>query len=386
DRPLEGDERGYAAVAGSLARGEGFQVTIEGTSTLGEPISRTLHAYRAPLLPLVVAPVHALTDGSPFALRLWNCLLGALAAPLAFLVAGRLAGCRGAWLAGLLVALWPTQAWLSARVLTEPLDAVLLLAGCDLLLRSRWRTAGLALGLAVLCRPGGLPAVVLLSGATALIAAPQERRRAAVSVLGVAALVVAPWMARNAAVVGSPVLVTTSGVTLLGGNHPEADGRWAPPERAWSGDDAPDLGMYGWSELDEAGSSARFRGRALRWAGENPGRFTWLMVRKAWSLVDPDHRSGRADAGRKRLIGWLSWGPLLLILAAALGRGRRWRPPHWWVAVAVFAGHLVTAVLAYGDARMRAPMIPVLISLLAVPIIATSLGWTPEARDATVEP
>lgn len=142
-RPLEGDERGYAAVAGSLARGEGCGFTVAGLPAgTGEPVERRLLAFRAPLLPAVLAPVHLAADGSPAALR-WACaLLGSLAAPLAFLLAGRVGGARAAWIAGIAAALWPSQAWLSARVLSEPLDAVLLLAAADLLLRRRFAAGG----------------------------------------------------------------------------------------------------------------------------------------------------------------------------------------------------------------------------------------------------
>ena len=82
-RPHEGDDRGYAAGAGALARGEGIGFTIEGRTTGGVLVEQRLLAFRAPLLPLVLAPVHFATDGSPAALR-WACvLLGALAAALA---------------------------------------------------------------------------------------------------------------------------------------------------------------------------------------------------------------------------------------------------------------------------------------------------------------
>src|SRR5512146_2395477 len=153
-RPLEGDERGYAATAGSRARGEGFGFTIEGRTTGGVLVERRLLAFRAPLLPLMLAPVHGATGGAPAALR-WACvLLGALAAPLAFGLAGRIGGTRASWIAGVAVALWPSHVWLSARVLSEPLDSVLLLAAAEFLLRKRSLLAGGTLGLAVLCRPG----------------------------------------------------------------------------------------------------------------------------------------------------------------------------------------------------------------------------------------
>lgn len=378
-RPLEGDERGYAAAAGSLARGEGFGFTVEGRTTGGLLETRRLEAFRAPLLPAVLAPVHLASGGDPAALR-WACaVLGALAAPLALLAAARLGGPGAGWIAGIAAALWPSHAWLSVRVLSEPLDAVLLLAGGDLLIRHRPLAGGAALGLAVLCRPGGLLAAVLAAGAAA---STEERGRRLrpflLSVLGIAAFV-APWAFRNLRVLGEPVLVTTSGVTLLGGNCPaaleaERPGKWVPPERAWPGPDGPDMGMYGWSHLGEAESSARFSARAREWVAANPADAAILACWKVIRFLDPDTRSAQPDSFEKALAGWLSWAPLLLVVVLA-GVGRIWRwEPEAQVASALLLGHLLAAVVAHGDARMRAPVEPVLIALLAAPWLAGLRG------------
>jgi hypothetical protein len=389
-RPLEGDERGYAAVAGSLARGEGFAMTVEGTTERGVAVVRRLLAFRAPLLPLVLAPVHGLTGGDPAALR-WACvLLGALAAPLAFSAARRLGGERAARIAGVAVALWPAHAWLSARVLSEPLDSVLLLAGADLLLRKRWAAGGGALGLAVLCRPGGLAAAVLAAAAGASAAERGVRLRAAVVSLVAMAAVVAPWVVRNHREFGRPLLVTSAGVTLLGGNcaaalEREHPGKWVPPGEAWRGPDAPDLGMYGWTSRDEAESDRRFAEEAGAWASAHPGDAALLAGWKVVRLLDPDTRSSREDAGTRAIAGWLSWGPAFLLVAAALWGGRRLREPEWRVALALLAGHLLAAAVAHGDARMRAPIEPALLALLAAPWLADRVSkWTAGRAPDTV--
>ena len=376
-RPLEGDERGYAAAAGSLVRGEGCGFEVTGFSPVtGLLERRRLEAFRAPLLPAILAPVHAATGGDPAALR-WACvLLGAAAAPLAFLLAGRLAGPKAAWMAGIAVALWPSQAWLSARVLSEPLDAVLLLSAADLLLTRRFAAGGAALGLAVLCRPGGL-----LPAALAILAAAssEERgRRLRPALLAGAAclLVVVPWAVRNQRLLGSPILASSSGVTLLGGNcdaalSAEHPGKWIPPERAWTGEDPPDTGMYGWGRLDEAASSARFAAKAREWIAADPLRAARLACWKVVRFLDPDTRSGKGDAGLKSLAGWFSWGPAALLVLGALLAGARLREPEWRMGAALLLGHLLVAVVAYGDARMRAPVEPALLALLAAPWLAT---------------
>jgi hypothetical protein len=390
-RPLEGDERGYAAAAGSLARGEGPGFEVVRLLPGGRSETFRMEAFRAPLLPLLLAPVHGATEGSPAALR-WACvLLGALAAPLAASAAGRFRGDRAAWIAGVAVALWPSHAWLSTRVLSEPLDAALLLAGTDLLLRRRPLVGGLALGLAVLCRPGGL---VAAAAVVAVLARAEDRgwrlRVAGFALLGMAVAVV-PWLVRNQRVLGSPVLATTAGVTLLGGNCDAAlaadpPGKWVPPERAWEGPFGPDRGMYGWSVIDEAASSARFAERAREWVAASPAAAAELAAWKVVRFLDPDTRSSKADAPLKRWVGWLSWGPLLLVLALAIRSGAALREPELRAALALLGGHLAAAILAYGDARMRAPVEPALWALLAAPWLAGVAAKWAAARAADTVP
>jgi hypothetical protein len=406
-RPLEGDERGYAAVAGSLARGEGFGFDIVGFTPGGVLEERRLLAFRAPLLPAVLAPVHFVSGGSPAALR-WACvLLGALAAPLAFGVAERITGRRAAWYAGVAVALWPSHAWLSARVLSEPLDSVLLLAGADLLVRKRWIPGGAAFGLAVLCRPGGLIAsfLAVFEGACS-----EERGRRLrpflISLLAMAA-VVTPWVVRNQKVLGRPLLVTSTGVTLYGGNcraalEHEFPGKWVTPEmaREWPdpgldestsrellrrGDQSvklfarpdPDLGMYGWSYLDEERSDARFSSLAWGFIERSPADAARLALWKVVRFLDPDTHSDKGDSRLKSILGWISWGPALLLVLLALWKGRRLKEPEWRLGLALLLGHLLAAVIAYGDARMRAPIEPALLALLAAPFLADEVSkWT----------
>ncbi len=399
-RPLEGDEQGYAAVAGSLARGDGFGFDISGRTTGGVLVERRLFAFRAPLLPLVLAPVHWASDGAPAALR-WECiLLGALAAPLAFGAAGRIGGSRAAWIAGVAVALWPSHAWLSARVLSEPLDSVLLLAGADLLLRHKPVAGGASLGFAVLCRPGGLPAVLFAVAAAASSEPARRRVRPLLLMLLAMTAVVAPWVVRNQQVFGRPLLVTSSGVTLLGGNCPSAlsqeyPGKWVPPEQAWAWNQAftkprilfrgpPDLGMYGWDDLGEADSDARFAGKAWSYVSGRAGPLELVELAgwKAVRFLDPDTHSEKGDSLLKSILGWLSWGPTLLLVAVALWAGRKLKEPEWRLALALLLGHLLAAVIAYGDARMRAPVEPVLLALLVAPLVATGVSKWIGARDA----
>jgi 4-amino-4-deoxy-L-arabinose transferase-like glycosyltransferase len=399
-RPFEGDEQGYAAVAGSLARGEGFSMTVAGFTPGGLEIKEPRFAFRAPLLPLVLAPVHFATGGHPAALRIACAILGALAAPLAFGVASRIAGPRAAWYAGLAVAFWPSHAWLSARVLSEPLDSVLLLAAADLLTRDRWIPGGATLGLAVLCRPGGLIAALCAIVQGALSEERGRRLKPFVLALLACAAVVTPWVVRNHQRFGRPLLVTSGGVTLFGGNcaaalQAEHPGKWVEPGPAWQWPSskrdtreylAPDLGMYGWNYRDEAASDRRFTEAAAEWVRENPLDAVRLAFWKVVRFLDPDTHSAKGDSRLKSILGWVSWGPTFLLVLLALWKGRKAKEPEWRLGLALLVGHLLAAVVAYGDARMRAPIEPALLALLAAPFLSDMVAkWTGRLEAVTVK-
>ncbi len=401
-RPLEGDERGYAGVAGSLAAGDGYKFR---PSVGGAPLAQPLYAFRAPLLPMILAPVHSVTGGHPAVLR-WACaVLGALAAPLAFAVAARIGGTAAGGIAGLAVALWPSHVWLSTRVLSEPLDSVVLLAAADLLLRRKFAIGGGALGLAVLCRPGGLIAAALAGTVSGRAEEKGRRLGASGMAVAMAVLVVTPWVVRNWRAFGRPLLVTSAGVTLFGGNCPAAlehenPGRWVEPRRAWKSivnpttppssltllvSEPPNLGMYGWSGLGEAKSDEMFADMASAWVLDNAEGAARLACWKVVRFLDPDQHSEKGDSRLKSILGWITWGPVLLLVAAALVLGAFTRPPEWWMAAALLGGHLATTVITYGDARMRAPIEPALLALLVAPLLAGwHAKWTGRGAPATV--
>lgn len=351
--PVE-DERGYVLVAGSLAEGRGFELPVPGDAAP----PRT--SFRAPLVPLLFAPVAALGGGAA-AMRIASIVLGAAGAPLLYLAARRTAlGERAVWAAAA-YALWPPALHGSVRALSEPASQALLLGGIAALVaggpRSGWAAGALA-SLAVLARPAALVPAALL------VFAAGPRRR----VLAFAAaflVVLAPWVARNWALHGRPLLTTNSGVTLLGGNCDaawEADppGKWVPPERAWRGPDPPDLGMWGWSGLTEEASDRRFAAAALDFVEADPGRAAGLAASKLLRVVDPDPHSGKPDARSKALVGWFTLAPVLLL--AAIGAASPRPGAVWWL---LLAGTAATAVLFYGDTRMRTAADPALLVLAA---------------------
>jgi len=222
--------------------------------------------------------------------------------------------------------------------------------------------------LAVLARPAALLAALLLVPTTG------SRRRSLALALGLVAAM-APWLMRNWVVVGSPVLTTNSGVTLVGANceaalHAKVPGKWLSPDRVYSSHDLdkPDLGMWGWSELGEVESSRRFAAHALGVVRSQPGRWLTLTGWKLVRLFDPDPRSQKPDAWWKAIVGWLTVTPVLVLVLVGCWDIRR-RPRAWLPFLAPLIGTLLTAAIFYGDTRMRTAADPTLLLLAAAGVL-----------------
>ncbi len=366
DGPPVEDERGYVLLAHSLLDDFSLRLPVpdDVMTQAGLGGKRYLHGFRAPLLPLV----GAILGGSAIALRVLSLVAGTLSAPVLLLSLRHRVPRRTAFLAALAYAVWPPFAYLSVRALTEPIGMLLLLSSVLVSVRGTTTRdavgAGVLAGLSVLARPA------LLVPACALALALGRRRRAAVFLL-LLLVTLSPWIVRNALWLHRPLLTTNSGVTLVGANSEAAasaahPGKWVAPSVAYAqSDDPPDLGMYGWSSLGEERSNSRFTGDALRWVRENPGQAAVLAAWKMVRLVDPDPRSSKPDARTKALIGWLTLGPVLLLALAgsrATWRERRRLAP--WLALA--GGTILTAVIFYGDTRMRTAADPALLTVAAL--------------------
>ena len=365
--PAIEDERGYALIANSLVDGHGFALTLP--PELGDALPRT--SFRAPLWPSLLAVV-AWLGGGLAAFRVVAMVLGAMA-PVAFYAALRRTSARefAHWPA-LALALWPPAIYTSIRLLSEPLAALLMLVA--LLLanpengteeppttakRPAWM--GLVLGLAVLARPAAIVP-------SACLAVTRRSWRAIAVCAGVALLDLAPWLIRNAALHGRVLLTTNSGVTLVGSNSAAAldaehPGKWAAPEAVYGGQvDPPDLGMWGWHALSEAQSDARFAADARRFVVDHPADALQLVGWKCVRFLDPDTHSMKDDGPLKRVIGWVTWLPAVLLGALGYLAHRRAQratddrslTPY----LALFCGVLATSLIFYADARMRSAADP----------------------------
>lgn len=233
-------------------------------------------AYWPPGAPALYALAFGLVGAGGSAVVLVNTLLfGAKLALLSWL-AGRWYGERAAWVAGLVVALSPTQIVITTALTSEMAFDASLLAGVAWFER-HWRTpsvaSGAGLGLLIAAtsfvRPTALPLAVALGALALFRGAPIARTLLSTAVaLGVMSAAIAPWSMRNHALFGRWVVISANGgANLWMGNNPDSSGRYmALPPAA--------------TRMDAAARDAWLGAEAKRWMLEHPGSALELAARK----------------------------------------------------------------------------------------------------------
>ena len=233
----------YVDVARSLQAGHGFNidfiwsfVDVGGRIPANPTLPIPSNAHWMPLASVVQLPTMWLLGPTPLASAIPFLFLGALAAPLTWLIARQIgAGDRVALAAGVAVAIPAAAAIYMAQPdnfsLYQPLGlAAMWLAARGLRgHRGSFALAGLAVGLATLARNDGV-----ILGAAVGLAFVWDRWRAwrskggrvpnipwryAFACLGLFAVVMAPWYLRQLAVFGSLSPSSTSGRILFIANY-----------------------------------------------------------------------------------------------------------------------------------------------------------------------
>jgi 4-amino-4-deoxy-L-arabinose transferase-like glycosyltransferase len=366
DRPME-DPDNYLPLARSLAEGRGFEI-------LGKPT-----AYRPPLYPLILAPgVAGLGAFKDWWVRGLHLVLGAGTTALTALAARRWGlSDRRVAVASLIVALDPVLVVQSRAVMTETFAAFLMAAALASVADARETRgsilAGLALGLAALCRPSTLPAAGLMILAS--LAGPGRFRRRLVRASQIAMitlLALLPWGVRNLFVFGELVLTTThGGYTLALANNPEYYDAVlnSPRGRVWSGPSQRSWTVRisqkttGMSEPD---ADRTLRREAIRLMRERPLSFlkaSAARLARFWGLAPSE--SVYPVWLRAATAVWTI--PLWVLLGIGTLRRESWRWPRVSALMVIVALTGVHTVF-WTDLRMRAPIVP------AIALIAASAG------------
>ena len=382
------DRDAYLGIASNLLQGTGFS-----TSGTDQPT-----AFRPPLYPLLLAFFTGIFG--TIGIAILHLIAGGTTIWATVKLAERLGLKRGSLFAGLLVAIDP----ILLRYTTLPMTEVLFAALTTLMLwlwnradqRPSWNAyllTGFTFGVATLCRPSLLPmlavlwALYLMNDLTSFHRAERMIKSTFCIVLvAVAALItMLPWGVRNLAVLGHFKLTTThGGYTLLLGNNPvfyDAVVR-QPLGITWGDYAAEDVrSQTSWinklnRQLDERGLVSEFdRDRAqyemaIKNMQAEPSMFlraSLLREIRFWSPVPigPQARSMNSVIYWGTAVFYLSiylfaFTGVVFILRQPASHRKNWLP-----ALAMVITFSVVHSLYWSNARMRAPLIPV-IAILAV--------------------
>ncbi|TAK34801.1 MAG: hypothetical protein EPO21_08510 [Chloroflexota bacterium] len=355
-----GDGPIYDQLATNMLSGQGY--SLDGLPTATKP----------PGYPWFLAGVYALFGVNYIAVRAVQLTLLAMVAALVFYMGRRWFGSRAAVLGSTLVAMDPLMAYLSGSLLSESLAIfVVAVATCGLIFPTdrptlvRAAVVGMLWGLAILIRTNvSLILPWLLLWVWMDIKGRRGLRVGAVLTIS-AMLTLVPWSVRNYSVFGTPIAISTvGGGTFWGANNPVADGRWVGADLQYLLPPHPALPEV---ELDRY-----YYSQAFAWIGEHPVDFLRLLPLKLVRLYDYDPHSVRTDeAASFRLIGLLSYGVFLpfMVVGFVVGlRNRRALPLY-----CLIGAFTTSALVFYGDPRMRSPIQPYLFLLAAVGLQRTWL-------------
>ncbi len=376
-----GDSDFYTTEANLLVTGHGW---INPFTYYGPTHAAVPSAAFPPLFTLVLAAASAAGAKSFLAHRLWCCLIGSLAVPLAAVVGRRLGGTRTGLIAAAVTALYPNL-WLPdalgmSETLSPVLVLVVLLLAYRLWDRRTWRAAGwlgLSIGITALGRDelALLAVLILLPMAMARRMGP-FRHRVRLLVAGglAAAIAVAPIVAFNLTRFDTPVYISDGlGVTLASANcpltyHGPSTGYWSI---VCAGSAPTD------SRADEAVQGAEEQAYAMAFIRRHAGELPLLSAERlgrAFGVFRPLQQIQFDSFLESRPRHWALtglgtyYGLVLLSVGGVVVLRRRGLPVYPLLAVG--ADVVVSVVLTFGQTRYRSTFEVSLVLLAAVGVDA----------------
>lgn len=375
---LSQDVDAYLGIAAGLAEGRGYS----------SPGTTQPTAFRPPLYPLLLSIAPASWRSEWVAIL--NLAAGAGTVVLIFLLARRL-GLPDfyAIMAAAIIAVDPLLVRYASMPMTESVCTLLAAAVLFLLTKTTgsWTfLCGVIFGAAALCRPTFWAFAVLIAGAVVLRGLTSRRggewrsllKRLVVTATGTA-LVVLPWVIRNAVVMEQPIVTTThGGYTLLLGNNPRyyEEVVRQPLGTVWDGSHGG--GQSAWvigiqQEMARAGVTSEvaqdhwMSQKAKQHIADDWKTFVRACVRRFvsfWNVVP--RGEGAADVPRPLKLGVAVFYVVIYVLSAMGGwRVFKQRDVRWSPALLMIAAFCGVHLLYWSDARMRAPIMPVMALLAA---------------------
>jgi len=355
--PPHDDASQYDSIARSLVQGGDFRVGDEG-----------FLAHRAPAYPFVLAGVYWLFGARSAVGQVAQAFIGAATSWLVYLLGSRLVDRRLGLLAGFASALDPYSILWTGYLLSEPLCALFTTASTWALFRAheddRWTGVWAALcGFATLTRPN--MAVLLPLGLIWLFGNRRRRATQYLAACAVFLMTLAPWTMRNYIVLHRWVPITTVGGTVLWeANNPYVLADSKLQGRALHAEDLPEAeGSRGLSEVDLDAYNLRLALTFLRTHPRDIPRHLGVKFLRLWNLVP------QVDS---RAFRWIGTGVMILLVSLLLvGLFKAWTRLGAMLVplvMPIFAVTL-TALIYWGDARIRAPAQPVTLLLAAYALV-----------------
>jgi hypothetical protein len=372
---LSADEPGYDNLARELLAGEGLS-----------------WPGRVPLYPVWLAGLHYIT-GYSYARGIYiQCLMGALAVWLTFVLGRDLFGRRVGLLAALGAAVSIVLVRQSVRLLSEVLFTPLVLAVAISFVRAmqsptvaRFAWTGVWIGLANLVRPTlvGFPVAAVLAIGYAL--GPRRAIRPAAALLVAATVVVLPWVIRNYLKYDAIYPLATSNAILWQGS----------PEyfhlirrEGYTYLDVWNKVIYGpGNEGNDPGSiegDRYWNRRALQSIAAEPLVYVRFCLEKAVTYWIGDPNADWADRyifdyRVLREWGFSRWVTVQYMLARAfplIAFGALfWLRPHWarlLPVLTILAYCTLLHALTHAEARLSEPLHPLLLVIFAAGVCAWS--------------
>jgi len=397
------DAPSYDALATNLLAGNGLQMQAWAGLFRDPQETVTVHAFRPPLLPIVLAGIYGVFGHHFWAARVAMALLSAATCVVVLRIAHRLFGTTTAAVTGFLMAIYPKFIYYGGEPVTETLCTLMLALAVSVLLAAydagrgaaedpgchaqvpawacreqdarsskslsvapsggwRWLAGGALLALAALSRSS----LLAFPGAAALwvILARRNKTRAvaeaALLLIGFV-LVMTPWWIRNFRVFGHIVPATTEGgYTLWVTNNERATGGghcfMPEPPGEFEG-------------LNEHEIDRTFQRNGAQYIREHPDHFLRLAAAKFlrfWRLWP--HADEPSVGLPAAILAGLSFTPILLLaLWGAIVTRARWRALLLLYLLFLYYTSLHMVFMAI--TRYRVPIEPYLIVLAAAALV-----------------
>jgi 4-amino-4-deoxy-L-arabinose transferase-like glycosyltransferase len=373
---IEGDAKGYWALAQQIAKGGPYEINQPPRQVLRMPGFPALLASA-----IIVADRVRLPEKSFLVARFLLAIVGTLACFAVYLLGNELFDARVGTLAAAITAISPVMAGFSVEILSETMFALALVLSLWAMAKLRhahgkgptspayWRAMAVGVSVALACyvRPSWLLAAPLFA-LLHLLTSSQRKRAFAEScfiLLGLA-VAIAPWTIRNHQVTGHWVTTTLwLGPSLYDGFNENATGD-------------SDLSFYDRDMLMAGGMSQydvnrHYMQKAVRYALDHPGHAIELAFAKLWRFWKPWPNAAQFDNWPAKLAVGLVFVPVLFFAVVGFWKSRH-NPWAWVLTAGPVLYFSALHCIFVGSLRYRLPAEYPLCALAAAGMLATLAG------------